>query len=53
MKILYRPRNCPSGTPYREGYAVYNGAFIEIGHYRGSPWKTTYLLNELEIIEQE
>lgn len=52
-KILYRPKNCSIGTPFREGYALYEGGYIKIGVYRGSPWTVTYLVNELEIVELE
>ena len=53
MKILYRPRNSPDGTPFRLGFANYRGEFVEIGCYRGSPRTTTYRTSELEIINQE
>jgi len=49
-KIYYRPKDCPKGTAFQEGYALYPGGdWIDIAPYNGSPWKARHRLSELEI----
>uniref|UniRef100_A0A6H1Z8C4 Uncharacterized protein n=1 Tax=viral metagenome TaxID=1070528 RepID=A0A6H1Z8C4_9ZZZZ len=49
-KIYYRSKDCPKGTPFKLGFALYPGGdWIDIANYNGSPWRTRYRLSELEI----